>query len=51
MSVQNQFDWVDFYKEFAQKLLNYKDNRDALIEKVKGHLYHNWHEYAYTGTG
>lgn len=35
MSVQNQFDWVNFYKEFAQKLLNYKDNRDALIEKVK----------------
>lgn len=27
MSVQNQFDWVNFYKEFAQKLLNYKDTR------------------------
>ena len=30
-----EFGWVDFYKEFAQKLLAYKDNRAALIEKVK----------------
>lgn len=32
----NQFDWVDFYKEFAHKLLEYKDKRHELITKVKG---------------
>jgi 5-methylcytosine-specific restriction protein B len=29
------FDWVPFYKEFADKLLAYKDNREKLIEKVE----------------
>ena len=33
--MDNQFQWVDFYKEFAAKLLSYKDNRTTLIEKVK----------------
>lgn len=31
----NQFDWVEFYKEFAEKLLAYKDNRQELVIKVK----------------
>lgn len=31
----NQFDWVDFYKELASKLLQYKDNRQELVEKVR----------------
>lgn len=35
MKEQNQFDWVNFYKEFATKLLDFKDKRDELIEKVK----------------
>ena len=35
MNEQNQFDWVNFYKEFASKLLDYKDRRDELVEKVK----------------
>ena len=30
-----KFDWVDFYKELAGKLLPYKDNRAELIEKVR----------------
>ena len=30
-----QFDWVDFYKEFALRLLDYKDRRHELVEKVK----------------
>ena len=34
----NQFDWVEFYKEFAEKLLAYKDNRQELIIKVKEKL-------------
>ncbi len=30
----NQYDWVDFYREFAYKLLEYKNNRKELIEKI-----------------
>lgn len=33
--MDNQFVWVDFYKEFASKLLAYKNNREELVEKVK----------------
>ncbi len=33
--INNQFDWVDFYKELASKLLRYKGNRNKLVEKVK----------------
>ena len=32
---KNQFDWIPFYEEFADKLLAYKDNRQELIEKMK----------------
>ena len=35
MSTSNQFDWVDFYKEFAGILLSYKNNRPTLIAKVR----------------
>ena len=35
MQNTNQFGWVSFYKEFADKLLDFMDNRSALIEKVK----------------
>ncbi len=35
MDSRNQFDWVDFYKELAGKLLQYKDNRQKLIAKVR----------------
>lgn len=30
-----QFDWVEFYKEFAHKLLDYENNREELIRRVK----------------
>ena len=30
----NQYDWVDFYREFAYKLLEYKNKRKELIEKI-----------------
>ncbi|WP_210136327.1 AAA family ATPase [Staphylococcus sp. GDK8D68P] len=35
--MKNEIDimWVDFYKEFAIKLLEYHENRKELIEKVK----------------
>ena len=36
----SHFDWVDFYKEFAEKLLLFKDNRKELIAKV-GAIYRN----------
>ena len=29
-----QFEWVDFYEEFASKLLEYKNNRKELIDKL-----------------
>lgn len=30
-----QFEWIDFYTEFATALLSFKSNRKALIEKIK----------------
>lgn len=38
--MDNQFQWVDFYKEFARKLLTYKNKRTDLIKKVKA-IYEN----------
>lgn len=35
MNNTNQFDWVNFYKEFANTLLQYKNNREFLVEKVE----------------
>lgn len=35
MIESDQFAWVDFYKELADKLLQYKNNRKALIEKIR----------------
>lgn len=29
------FDWAPFYEEFAEKLLEYKDNRESLVSKIK----------------
>ena len=34
MSTANQFDWVDFYKEFAGILRTYRNNKPELINKV-----------------
>ncbi|MEG2751766.1 MAG: hypothetical protein RR916_08155, partial [Anaerorhabdus sp.] len=31
----NKYDWVDFYKEFAKILLDYKENREILVSKIK----------------
>ena len=31
---KNQFEWVAFYKEFAGRLLEYKDDRNPLVQKV-----------------
>lgn len=35
ISMDNQFQWVNFYKEFANRLLAYKNNRTDLVNKVK----------------
>ncbi|RGN67550.1 GTPase [Streptococcus anginosus] len=35
MNTVDQFLWVDFYQEFAKKLVDYKDNRAELIKRVK----------------
>lgn len=29
-----QFEWIDFYSEFATKLLSFKNDRKTLIEKI-----------------
>ena len=38
MSTQNpensQFTWIDFYKELADKLMAFKNNRSLLLEKL-----------------
>ena len=36
------FEWVDYYEEFAEKLLQYKNNRKELIEKIEKE---NWFEF------
>ena len=33
--VNEEYIWTEFYQEFATKLLEYKENRSALIEKLK----------------
>ena len=33
MSEQNQFDWVDFYKELSSTLLQYKNKRLECVFK------------------
>ncbi|HCJ14135.1 MAG TPA: hypothetical protein DHV77_02510 [Erysipelotrichaceae bacterium] len=35
MSDQNQFNWVQFYSELAEKLLMYEDDRKILLPKVR----------------
>lgn len=35
METTNQYEWVDFYKELAGKLLTYKNSRQKLISKIK----------------
>ena len=35
MKADHQFDWVEFYKELASKLLQYRANRGDLVAKVK----------------
>ncbi len=35
MSNTDQFDWVDFYKEFAETLLQFRNDRAELVENVK----------------
>ena len=32
---EDRFTWIDFYTEFASKLLEYKDNRLELIRKIR----------------
>jgi len=34
--MKKQYDWIEFYKAFAKRLLDYKTNRKALIEAIVG---------------
>lgn len=40
MENNEKYEWVSFYKELAERLLGYKNNREKLIEKVKA-IYEN----------
>ena len=33
--MDNQFEWVEFYKAFAEELLQYKDKRNELIQIIR----------------
>ena len=33
--MESKFTWVDFYIELADKILTFKGNRAALVEKVR----------------
>ena len=35
MNEKDHFEWIRFYKEFALKLLEYRDKRNQLVEKVR----------------
>ena len=35
MNEKEHFEWIRFYKEFALKLLEYRDKRNQLVEKVR----------------
>ena len=35
MAESLNFDWVPFYREIAQSLLSYKDNRTTLVTEIK----------------
>ena len=35
IEMEDKFTWVGFYTEFANKLLQYKDDRMKLIDKIK----------------
>ncbi len=32
---KEQFDWIPFYTEFAEKILPYKDRRSELVQIIK----------------
>ena len=40
-----QFTWIPFYKELAQKLLPYKDNRESLLEFIYDSIPENYRAY------
>jgi len=35
MDQTNRYDWIEFYEKFAKKLVNYKNSRTELINKIK----------------
>ncbi len=32
--MSEKFTWIDFYEEFAKKMLGFKDSKETLIKKV-----------------
>ena len=42
-----QFKWVDYYEEFASKLLEYRNNRKELIDKIATAIHMTLIEHLY----
>ena len=34
MANKGNYDWIEFYKHFADGLLHFKNNREDLVEKI-----------------
>ena len=43
--MDEQYTWIPFYKELAQKLLGYKDNRQALLDFIYGEIPEGYRNY------
>ena len=46
-----QFTWIPFYKELAQKLLAYKDNRQELLDFIYGEIPEGYRNYFHDKDG
>lgn len=50
--MEKQYEWVKFYRELAAKILDYKDDRESLIDKLE-QVYndgvHKFNAYDYSG--
>lgn len=46
-----QYTWIPFYKEMAQKLMAYKDNRQALLDYIYGEIPEGYRNYFYDKDG
>lgn len=46
-----QYTWIPFYKELAQKLMAYRDNRQALLDYIYGEISEGYRNYFHDKDG